>query len=516
MSEQEGFLRLEGVSKRYGGVFALKDVDFSASSGSIHAILGENGAGKSTLMKSLVGVVKPENGRLVLDGKEVRLSGASQAASHGIVCIFQELSIVPDLSVAANICLAEPPRDRFGLIDRNQQAKMAEEILAEMGVGTDINVRGRCGDLPLSKRQIVEIAKALIRRPKVLILDEATSALTASDVEPVMELLRRLREQGTLILFISHRMHEVDALADTCSVFRNGEHVETYKTRSKTDAEIVQMMIGKPLSQIFPSKSSGKKGDAYVTVKDLTWAGKLKGVDLDVSPGEIVGLGGLDGQGQQEVLMALSGVFKGVDGDIRIGEHNGGVPDGPRGGLSDDLQVALVPEDRKTGGLFLPQSIAMNLTAPILERLSPGGVVSSREETSVIEDMIKQLQIKVANKDLAVSTLSGGNQQKVVIAKWLAIKPKLLLLIDPTRGIDVGTKQEIYKLLRGLSEEGLAILLYSTDYDELIGLCDRSLIMYDGQVNAEYAGEDLTEHNILSAALNMNTVSQGNQSVGGQ
>jgi len=513
MGEKQGFLRLEGVSKNYGGVYALKDVDFSASQGSIHAILGENGAGKSTLMKSLVGVVKPEQGRLVLDGQEVQLSGPSEAAQHGIVCIFQELSIVPDLSVAANICLAEPPRGRFGLIDRNKQAEMAKAMLAEMGVGTDIDVKGRCGDLPLSKRQIVEIAKALIRKPKVLILDEATSALTASDVEPVMNLMRRLREQGTLILFISHRMHEVDALADTCSVFRNGEHVETYKTGSKTDAEIVQMMIGKPLSQIFPPKSSGTKGDAYVSVKGLSWAGKLKGVNLDVSPGEIVGLGGLDGQGQQEVLMALSGVLKGVNGDIRIGKHKG-VPDGPRGGLSSDLQVALVPEDRKTGGLFLPQSIAMNLTAPILERLASGGVVSSSDETRSIDDMIQQLQIKVARKDLAVSTLSGGNQQKVVIAKWLATKPKLLLLIDPTRGIDVGTKQEIYKLLRGLSEQGLAILLYSTDYDELIGLCDRSLIMYDGAVNAEYAGDDLTEHNILSAALNMNSDAPSQRSAG--
>jgi ribose transport system ATP-binding protein len=503
MPETSAFLTLDGISKHYGGVFALNNVHFEASKASIHAILGENGAGKSTLMKSLVGVVHPEEGSILLEGQKLSMHGASDAAKHGIVCIFQELSIVPDLNVAANICLADPPRNKFGLIDRKEQARLARETLQDMGVGLDIDVRSKVADLPLSKRQIVEIAKAVIRKPKVLILDEATSALTAADVEPVMALLRRLRDEGTLILFISHRMHEVEALADTCSVFRNGEHVETFATGSRSDEEIVQMMIGKPLSQFFPEKAAGTPAaEPYLETRGLAWNGKLKGVDLDVRPGEIVGLGGLDGQGQQEVLQALAGVLRGVSGDIRIGEQTE-VPNCPRGGLTDGYRVALVPEDRKTGGLFLPQSIANNLTAPILERISPRGVVSETNEQSRLDEMIRTLQIKVSSADLAVSTLSGGNQQKVVIAKWLATKPKLLLLIDPTRGIDVGTKQEIYKLLRDLANDGLAILLYTTDYDELIGLCDRALVMYDGRINAELSGDQLTEQNILSSALNM-------------
>lgn len=503
MPETSAFLTLDGISKHYGGVFALNNVHFKASKASIHAILGENGAGKSTLMKSLVGVVHPEEGSILLEGQELRMNGASDAASYGIVCIFQELSIVPDLNVAANICLADPPRTRLGLIDRKEQARLARETLTDMGVGLDIDVRSKVADLPLSKRQIVEIAKAVIRKPKVLILDEATSALTAADVEPVMALLRRLRDEGTLILFISHRMHEVEALADTCSVFRNGEHVETFATGSRSDEEIVQMMIGKPLSQIFPDKAGDTPATApYLETRGLSWNGKLKGVNLDVHPGEIVGLGGLDGQGQQEVLQALAGVLRGVTGDIRIGAQTE-VPGGPRGGLAEDYRVALVPEDRKTGGLFLPQSIANNLTAPILERISPRGVVPATDEQARIDEMIRTLQIKVSSTELAVSTLSGGNQQKVVIAKWLATKPKLLLLIDPTRGIDVGTKQEIYKLLRDLANDGLAILLYTTDYDELIGLCDRALVMYDGRINAELSGDQLTEQNILSSALNM-------------
>jgi ribose transport system ATP-binding protein len=503
MRESSPFLTLDGISKRYGGILALKNVHFKAARGSIHAILGENGAGKSTLMKSLVGVVQPTEGQIMLDGQPLRMNGAAEAARHGIVCIFQELSIVPDLNVAANICLAEPPTNRFGLIDRARQAQMARDVLREMGVGLDIDVRSKVADLPLSKRQIVEIAKAVIRKPKVLILDEATSALTAADVEPVMALLRRLRDDGTLILFISHRMHEVEALADTCSVFRNGEHVDTFTTGSRSDEEIVQMMIGKPLSQVFPEKApAGLSNAPYLQTRGLTWNGKLKGVDLTVSPGEIVGLGGLDGQGQQEVLQALAGVLRGVEGDIRIGGMTG-VPNGPRGGLDPAYRVALVPEDRKTGGLFLPQSIANNLTVPILDRFSPRGVVSKGQEQARIDEMIQTLQIKVSSADLAVSTLSGGNQQKVVIAKWLATKPRLLLLIDPTRGIDVGTKQEIYRLLRDLANDGLSILLYTTDYDELIGLCDRALTMYDGCVNSELSGDQLTEQNILSSALNM-------------
>lgn len=503
MPKTSAFLKLDGISKHYGGVFALNNVHFEASKASIHAILGENGAGKSTLMKSLVGVVHPEEGKILLEGQALNMLGASDAAKHGIVCIFQELSIVPDLNVAANICLADPPLNKFGLIDRKEQARLARETLQDMGVGLDIDVRSKVADLPLSKRQIVEIAKAVIRKPKVLILDEATSALTAADVEPVMALLRRLRNDGTLILFISHRMHEVKALADTCSVFRNGEHVETFATGSRSDEEIVQMMIGKPLSQIFPDKAEkAPTAMPYLETRGLAWNGKLKGVDLKVYPGEIVGLGGLDGQGQQEVLQALAGVLRGVTGDIRISERTK-VPNGPRGGLSDGYRVALVPEDRKTGGLFLTQSIANNLTAPILGQISSRGVISTKCEQVQINEMIHTLQIKVSSVDLAVSTLSGGNQQKVVISKWLATKPKLLLLIDPTRGIDVGTKQEIYKLLRDLANDGLAILLYTTDYDELIGLCDRALVMYDGRINAELSGDELTEVNILSNALNM-------------
>jgi ribose transport system ATP-binding protein len=503
MSDIGPLLQLAGIGKAYGGNVALRDVDFSARRGSIHAVLGENGAGKSTLMKILAGVVRPSSGSITLNGEAFLPASPADAADRGIVCIFQELSVIPDLSVAANICLTKPPRTRLGLIDRRRQGQMARDVLRDMGVGQDIDVSRKCRDLPLSKCQVVEIAKAVIRRPKVLILDEATSALTAADVRPVTDLLRRMRDAGTLILFISHRMHEIEALADTCSIFRNGTHIETYATGSKSDDEIVQLMLGRSLKQLYPPKPSAPTNAApCLSVEGLHWNGKLKGIDLKVNAGEIVGLGGLDGQGQQEVLQAIAGILRGVGGTIRLDDAPL-LARGPGDGIGGAGRFALVPEDRKHGGLFLPLSIRANLTAPTLGSLTRFGIIDADAEATVVRQMVEQLQIKVEDLDLPVDTLSGGNQQKVVIAKWLAAKPGLLLLIDPTRGIDVGTKQEIYRLLRRLADEGLAIMLYTTDHDELVGLCDRALIVYDGRISAELSGANLTEHGILKNALNL-------------
>jgi ribose transport system ATP-binding protein len=506
MTEGEIFLELTDVTKTYGGVKALKDVCFQAKRGSIHAILGENGAGKSTLMKVLAGVTQPDSGAIRLRGETVSFANPAQAGAKGIVCMFQELSVIPDLTVAENICLAKPPRTRFGMIDRKQQNHLAAEVLKQIGCGEDVDTRTRCADLPLSKRQIVEIAKAIIRKPDVLILDEATSALTASDVGPVMDLLRRMRDEGACILFISHRMHEIEALADSCSVFRNGEHVSTFAIGAKTHDEIVQLMIGKPISQIYPDKPvEAPAGAPYLEIQDLRWSDELKGVNLSLRPGEIVGLGGLDGQGQQEVLLAIAGVLRGTTGAVRV-DGRPAVHRGPKGAKGSDMRIALIPEDRKTQGLFLSLSVRDNLTVSMLDRLSPYAIVDRPSESALVDRMIGLLRIKADSADVAVGTLSGGNQQKVVLAKWLATDPKLLLLMDPTRGIDVGTKQEIYRLLRRLADDGMAILFYSTDYDELIGLCDRALIMYDGRVVSSLSGSALNERNILSSALNLSHV----------
>jgi len=493
---------MDGISKRYGGVRALESASLSVSAGRIHAILGENGAGKSTLIKVMAGVVAPDEGTMTLDGRPVSFESPAAANKAGIVCVFQELSLVPDLSVADNILISEPPT-RFGMIDRGAQRRIAEEALARAGAA-DIHPSALVKDLPLSRRQMVEIAKALARKPRILILDEATSALTAADVAKVFAVLKRLRAEGMALLYISHRMNEIAELADECSVFRNGRHVATYDAGTKSDNEVVELMIGREYSHVFPAKPQRPDVPAkpLLECRGLSWTDRLNDVSLKIAPGEVVGLGGLDGQGQRELLLAFFGVLRGLKGEILVD----GKPvriDSPAAAREEDIGMALIPEDRKTEGLMLPMTVRENLSFASLDRLTRGGIIDRAAEETQIDRMVRLLAIKTAGLDIAVGSLSGGNQQKVVIAKWLMRGPRIILLNDPTRGIDVGTKQEIYQLLRQLSDAGAAILFYSTDYDELIGCCDRVLVLYDGAVKRELVGDDINEHALIASALNI-------------
>jgi ribose transport system ATP-binding protein len=494
--------RMEGVSKRYGGVRALDNAELVVHAGQIHGILGENGAGKSTLIKIMSGVVAPDEGRMVLDGREVSFASPAAANDAGIVCIFQELSLVPHLSVADNIVISNPPR-RFGMIDRKRQRAVAEEALARAGAA-DIHPLALVKDLPLSRRQMVEIAKALARKPRILILDEATSALTAADVSRIFSVLKRLREEGLALLYISHRMHEIAELADQCTVFRNGSNVATYEAGAKSDNEVVQMMIGREYTNVFPPKTPPAPSDRppVIECRNLSWMNHLKDISFAVRAGEVVGLGGLDGQGQRDLLLALFGVLRGLDGEVLVEGKPVRIGD-PRRAKHDDIGMALIPEDRKTEGLLLPMSVRDNLSFAALDRVSKGGIIDGAAENSRIDEMIRLLAIKTAGTDIPAGALSGGNQQKIVIAKWLMNQPRIILLNDPTRGIDVGTKQEIYQLLRKLAAGGAAIIFYSTDYDELIGCCDRVLVMYDGGIRRELVGDEITEHALIASALNV-------------
>lgn len=496
------FVQLTGVSKYFSGTRALEKVDFACRRGTVHAILGENGAGKSTLIKIMSGVLSPDTGSLSVEGKTVQFSNPAEAAAAGIVCIFQELSLVPDLTVADNISIADPPR-RFGMIDNKAQVSRAEELLARIHC-EDVDPNSLVRDLSLSRRQMVEIAKALGKDPKVLILDEATSALTSRDVETVYGLLDDLKAQNVASLFISHRMHEVEKLCDTLSVFRNGQHVETFAKGVKSDADIVRLMIGRDVDAQFPTKPPTTQHAPYLSIDNLRWERALKGVSLNVGRGEIVGLGGLDGQGQKELLLALFGVLRGVDGTITIDGKPASL-NSPADAKSTGKRIALVPEDRKTEGLMLPMSIGDNLIAASYKHLSNGPFLDSTRESEAVQDAIAKLQIKIGAPSDAVATLSGGNQQKVIIAKWLMTDPDIILLNDPTRGIDVGTKQEIYRLMRDLAAEGKAILFYSTDYAELIGCSDRVAVMYDGAIVTEMDADTVTEEAIVAASLNINT-----------
>ncbi|WP_149588538.1 sugar ABC transporter ATP-binding protein [Tabrizicola flagellatus] len=494
-------IALRGITKSYAGIRALEGVDFAAHRGSVHGILGENGAGKSTLIKIISGVVQPDAGEMRLDGQPVRFASPSAATAEGVVCMFQELSLIPDLSVADNISIAAPPR-RMGLIDRKAQLRRAEELLARVRC-EDLDPRMMVRDLSLSRRQMVEIAKALGRDPRVLILDEATSALTAEDVQTVYDLLGRLKAEGVTVLFISHRMNEVEALCDRLSVFRNGRHIETFAKGERTDAEIVRLMIGREVTAKYPPKPAPTARPPVLKVEGMEWEDALKGVSLTLGKGEILGVGGLDGQGQKELLLALFGVLKGVRGRVDLGGRR--LPSSPIAAKSGEPRVALIPEDRKTEGLMLPLSIADNLVTAAFDRIGRSGVIDPARLEAAVKDGIARLQIKLGHPSDPVRTLSGGNQQKVVIAKWLMTDPDIILMNDPTRGIDVGTKQEIFRMMRDLADGGKSILFYSSDYAELIGCADRVLVLYDGRVVRELEGDAISEEAIVGASLNIGT-----------
>ncbi|HEV7318945.1 MAG TPA: sugar ABC transporter ATP-binding protein [Ensifer sp.] len=493
--------RMEGISKRYGGVRALENAELSVRAGAIHAVLGENGAGKSTLIKIMAGVVAADEGLMTLDGQPVTFASPAAANAAGIACVFQELSLIPELSVADNIVIFNPPT-RFGMIDRKAQRRLAEEALARAGA-SDIHPLALVKDLPLSRQQIVEIAKALARKPRILILDEATSALTAADVSKVFAVLKRLRSEGLALVYISHRMNEIAELADDCTVFRNGSKVASYAAGSRSDSEVIEMMIGREYHSVYPPKpGSHAPVEPVLETRNLSWANRLHDISFSLRAGEIVGLGGLDGQGQRDLLLALFGVLRGLRGTVLVDGRPTSIGS-PAEARRHGIGMALIPEDRKTEGLMLPMTVRDNLSLASLDRLTRGGIIDRAKEESAINGMMTLLAIKAGNIDAPVGALSGGNQQKVVIAKWLMRQPRIVLLNDPTRGIDVGTKQEIYQLLRRLADEGAAILFYSTDYAELIGCCDRVLVLYDGAVKRELAGNEITERALIASALNI-------------
>ena len=494
-------LALAHVGKRYGGVVALDDVSLAVHAQSIHAVLGENGAGKSTLIKIVGGVVSPDSGRIEIDGKAAAFLAPRDAIANGIVCVFQELSLIPDLTVADNICITDAPR-RLGLIDRRAQLRRSEELLATIGC-EDINPRLTVKDLPLSRRQLIEIAKALGRNPRLLVLDEATSALTPADAQRVYRIVRHLRERGLAVIYISHRMHEIEELADTCSVLRGGRHIATFKSGDRRPDEILQMMIGRDLSRIYPPKPAPAAAKPPVLdVSHFSWTNRLSDVTLAVGRGEIVGLGGLDGQGQRELLLGLFGVLRETRGTIRL-DGRDVVLKSPADAQAAGLSLALVPEDRKSEGLMLSMSVRENMTLAALRRVSRGPLIDLAEETRIATQAVGDLAIKAASLDSPVGSLSGGNQQKVVLAKWLMNEPRVILLNDPMRGIDVGTKQELYRLMRTLADQGVSILFYSTDHDELIGMCDKIVVLYQGRVVRELKGEAMTEANMMAASLSL-------------
>jgi len=506
--EKTPLLAAHLVSKRFGNTIALNDATFICQAGSIHALVGENGAGKSTLIKIIAGVVTPDSGTIHIDGHASTIKSPKQAAQHGIVPVFQELSLLPDLTIAENIFIANPPKNNFGIISRSRLKHDAEALCAELGFN-HLNPNALVSEIPLAQRQLVEIAKAFAHKPKLLILDEGTSALAVQDVRIVFDVIRRMRDEGRSVIFISHRMSEVEEIADTLTIFRDGQDVGSFPMGAVSHEEMVQLMIGRKLEQVFPAKpDSAQACSPVLEVENLSWEPTLHSISLSVGKGEIVGLGGLDGQGQAELLFALFGVLRGVQGSIRID----GQPikiSSPSAATGSNIRMALIPEDRKTQGLILPMSVGDNAILSVIDRLlNRYGLVDRPKEHSTIHQMIEQMQVKVGSPRVPVRSLSGGNQQKVVIGKWLLTDARIYLLHDPTRGIDVGTKQEIYQLIRKLADNGAGILFFSTELSELVGMCDRVLVLYEGHIFRELTSADINEENIVSAALGLNATKQ--------
>lgn len=508
------FLRMVDVSVNYGPVRAMSEVTLDVLPGRIHAIIGENGAGKSTLLKTIAGTKSPSVGHFEINGQRIALEGAQHVHSEGISCVFQEMSLIPDLSVAENIQLLNPPR-QFGLIDRRQQRRNVRSLLDLVGAG-DLDPDTLIKDLPLSRQQLVEIAKGLAVDPKLLILDESTSALTNSDTQHILALVKKLRDQGMAILYVSHRLGEIRELADDCTVFRSGRKIATFPMESRSDNEIVELMLGRSIEAAFPPLTPlPAESSVLVDIENLSWDGVLRDLSANLHRGEIVGVGGLDGHGQHDFLLALFGALKGLEGDIRV-DGSSLKTSPPSNRIRQKSGMAYVPEDRGTYGLAQQMSVGDNILLVDRKSYLRDFLRKPGTNTAKLNAAIEKLKIKVSSPDQPTFELSGGNQQKIVLAKWLSETPDILLLDDPTRGIDVGTKLEIFTLLQELAANGCAILLYSSDYQELCHCCHRVLVFYEGRISHEVKDAYLTEANLVNAAFNLPLVDPNNASGSGE
>lgn len=483
-----------GISKSFGGVHALVEADFSARAAEVHALVGENGAGKSTLIKIMGGRLQPDAGTLRIDGEQVTLRRTQDAHMRGVWTVFQELMLLPAMTVAENLLLGHEPRNSLGLIRRGHLAIEAEAVLAELGIH-HIDPRALIEDISLAERQIVEIARVVIRKPKVLLLDEPTSALVEREVAWLFGVVRGLRDAGTCVIFTSHRWNEITSIADRITIYRNSRAVGTFTEIAEDEA--VTLMAGRRVEALYPSLPPRPEAAPVLAADALTGSG-LHQVSLALAPGEILGVGGLAGHGHRELFQALFGAMPASSGRVVLAGTVRRIHS-PRDAIR--AGVALVPEDRKTEGLILPLSIRDNLTLAILRAVSRFGLIRLGEERRRAEAMVRGLSVRAAGVKQVVGTLSGGNQQKVLLGRWLLARAKILLLYDVTRGVDVATKHEIYELMMRLAGEGKALLFYSSDADELAHLCHRVLVMREGHIAAELRAPGLTAEDIVAAAM---------------
>lgn len=484
-------VKFEQITKRFLGVRALTDVTLEVAEGSCHALCGENGAGKSTLGKILAGIHRPDSGRVFVHDREVSFDSPRDALQAGVGMVHQELAFCDNMTVAENLLLGALPRKR-GLFDRLAMERRAQEMVGEIGAAID--VRAPMRRLTIAQQQLVQIATAVCGGASIIVFDEPTSSLSQTDADRLYALIGQLRERGVTCIYVSHRMPEIYRLCDTISVLRDGQHVATRPARDLPESELVRLMIGRSLSEYLPSSVEKPRGRELLRAEGLTQPGKFRDVSFTLHEGEIVGLAGLVGAGRSEVAQTLFGLETPTSGSISV-EGTRAAIRGPKNAIA--LGLGLVPEDRKRQGLVLVETGLHNTSLPMLERLSRFGVVRRTEERSMGESYAAKLRIRQTALDALVGGLSGGNQQKIVLARWLAANAKVLILDEPTRGVDVGAKAEIHGLIHDLAARGAAVLLISSELPEVIALSHRILVMRQGEIVAEVSRESATQETLL-------------------
>jgi ribose transport system ATP-binding protein len=493
-------VEIHALRKAFGATLAVDDVGFSIEPGVAHALLGENGAGKSTIVKLLSGLIEPDRGTISLFGEELRLHSPRTAHRHGVQTAFQEMTLTPDLTVLDNMLLPYGPQGWSGMIRRRTAELAVREHFERLGL--DIELWREVGELDLAIQQKIEIARAVFRKPRLLLLDEPTSTLAGRDVDWLGEVIGDLKRQGVTILFISHRMREVRAFCDRLTILRNGRHIATAATRELTDAQIIEMIIGRSIAQTFPFRPPKSAADSpeVLGAHELAAGHRLEAATFSLKRGEILGVAGLQGMGQLDLFLACFGMTDVHRGQILIDGRPVTIAS-PTDALRPNIGMGFLPEDRKTEALFVELDGKHNVSLPIVERFCRFGLVQSAREEAAVGGAFARVEVDRRALWTPVKSFSGGNQQKIALAKWLLAESRILLLFDPTRGIDVGTKHELYLLMRAYAEAGGSILFHSTEIPELVHLCDRVLVLYGGRVVEEIGADNLTENRIMHAAL---------------
>jgi ribose transport system ATP-binding protein len=488
-------LALHDIYKTFGGIHALSGVSFDLRPGEIHALVGENGAGKSTLIKIITGAYTPDQGTIELGGTAYDGLTPELARDLGIGVVYQEFNILPDLSVAENIFLETPPMGRFGLIDIKTRREKAYQLLERLGAQKNIDPNQLVKNLTVGEQQIVEITKALATNAQILILDEPSAVLPSRDLDRLFNVIRALRADGHGIIYISHRLNEIFELADRVTVLKDGQTVATKDVSQTNDEELIRLMVGRALTDMYPPVEA-KPGEVLLEVTDLCVEGNVFSTNFQVRTGEVVGMAGLGGSGRTTVCRALVGL-----GELRGGKILYRGKPAPRSpAAAAQAGLVLIPEDRKAHGLVLNQTMHFNLALPNLSQFLRMGVVHPGTESSAIHKAINDVQIRPSDPNISTENLSGGNQQKVVVGKWLLANPKLVIFDEPTRGIDIGAKADIYMRIRELTRRGVGVIMASSELPELIGMCDRILVFHEGRITGELAREDFSEEAIMRLA----------------